>query len=575
MALLTSFNQLLIFGDSLTDPGNVFNVTVATNAIFPGIVPISPAVPPYDSRGRITNGDPLGLDSRSTWADFLADSLGFEVQQSTALALYDPAVQPSPPFMPPADPSAPAPVLAVLGPNGPDLELNTFFNGATAVENINFAFGGATSGDTNVSDTRIPGVLRQIDAFLADLAFSQNSANPQALYTIWGGSNDFDPIASGTPVDPNGPVSNAETAIASLHGAGGRTFLVHNLPDLGIRPFLESISDSPSEVLAIREEYSTVTQEYNELLTAKLADLSQTISDIQIVEVQVYDLLTFVRDNASFFGFTNIDDSFLTQTSGSADPDEFIFWDGEHPTRAAHQILGEFTHQTLTASLDSQRFLIGTTDVDMLVGGEEDNRIYGRHGNDLLISGAGDDRVLGGSGNDLINGGAGNDTLSGGSGSDRINGSVGRDVLIGGGGDDFIQGGFGNDILIGTSGSNTLEGGHGNDWYRGGRGPDTFVFGRDLLDGRVEVDTIVGYGTEDFIDLDAYREAGGSVSAQRIYSRKVQLTLTDSFGIRDRVSVFGDSQALSDLSSRFQTSTNSLGLLNFFRSFGAFGNFRN
>ncbi|HIK54916.1 MAG TPA: hypothetical protein IGS37_07120 [Synechococcales cyanobacterium M55_K2018_004] len=104
------------------------------------------------------------------------------------------------------------------------LELNRFFKGATKTESVNFAYGGATSGQTNVSDERVPGVLKQIDSYLQDLALTGGQANAQALYAIWGGINDFDPIAKGTPVNPITSVNNAETAISSLYKAGGETF---------------------------------------------------------------------------------------------------------------------------------------------------------------------------------------------------------------------------------------------------------------------------------------------------------------------------------------------------------------
>ncbi|HIK54917.1 MAG TPA: hypothetical protein IGS37_07125 [Synechococcales cyanobacterium M55_K2018_004] len=101
----TLFNQLVIFGDSLTDPGNVYNVTRAANVLIPGVIPISPAVPPYDSKGRITNGDPSG-DRRSIWVDFVSDKLNQTVKPSTELTFYDSSVHPTPPYLPPKDPGS-------------------------------------------------------------------------------------------------------------------------------------------------------------------------------------------------------------------------------------------------------------------------------------------------------------------------------------------------------------------------------------------------------------------------------------------------------------------------------------
>ena len=345
---LAFFEQFHLFGDSLSDPGNVFNVSSAANAIAtslpPGtlpadaIPPVSPMVPPYDKQGRITND---GNAEDAIWVDTVATAFGFEMVASTAIAIYNPlnpAIHPNPPYIPIVGPLQPTPVLPVLTPTGADLEVNTFLNGATQTQNINFAYGGATSGLTNVSDERVPGVLAQIDSFVADLGFAGATANANALYGIWGGSNDFDPIAAGISVDPLGPVDNAETAIQTLYDVGARTFLVVNMPDLGTRPLLDAVPNTA----AVRAEYTTVTDEYNELLEERLNGIQDDLDDATVILVEEASLFSFVRANAAAFGFTNSDDSFLF----SADPltesvDEYIFWDGEHPTRAAHAILGD------------------------------------------------------------------------------------------------------------------------------------------------------------------------------------------------------------------------------------------
>ena len=165
---LSFFDQFHLFGDSLSDPGNVFNVSSAANAIAtslpPGTIPadvippVSPMVPPFDKRGRITND---GDADDAIWIDTVATAFGFQMVPSTAIALYNPiaTVHPNPPYIPIVGPLQPTPILAVLTPTGPDLEVNTFLNGATQTQNINFSYGGATSGLTNVSDERVPGVL--------------------------------------------------------------------------------------------------------------------------------------------------------------------------------------------------------------------------------------------------------------------------------------------------------------------------------------------------------------------------------------------------------------------------------
>ncbi len=57
---------------------------------------------------------------------------------------------------------------------------------------------------------------------------------------------------------------------------------------------------------------------------------------------------------------------------------------------------------------------------DVLVGGDEANRLYGNDGNDEIYGGAGNDNIEDGEGNDLVVGGAGDDTMKGGGGDDRF-----------------------------------------------------------------------------------------------------------------------------------------------------------
>lgn len=115
---------------------------------------------------------------------------------------------------------------------------------------------------------------------------------------------------------------------------------------------------------------------------------------------------------------------------------------------------------------------IGTSLSDTLLGGLDNDRLWGLSGNDTIKAGAGDDMLFGGVGNDRLFGESGNDYLSGGRGRDQawvlgITKRSNKDNLIGGDGDD---------ILIGQAGEDRLDGGTGNDILTGGAGRDTFIF---------------------------------------------------------------------------------------------------
>jgi serralysin len=71
-----------------------------------------------------------------------------------------------------------------------------------------------------------------------------------------------------------------------------------------------------------------------------------------------------------------------------------------------------------------------TSNSDMIVGSNADEKLYGGGGNDQVSGGAGNDWVYGGSGNDQLVGGIGNDRLYGEAGKDQLTGGSGKDWFV-------------------------------------------------------------------------------------------------------------------------------------------------
>ncbi|NEO94978.1 MAG: phospholipase, partial [Moorea sp. SIO3G5] len=142
------FTNLYVFGDSLSDSGNLFNISKASNQLNPTI-PIIPQSPPY-FQGSFSNG-PI-------WVDYLADALDIEVKRSTDLSV----VLPDSPILSPI----------TITPDGP--QVSFFFNGATTTQSVNFAFGGSTTGLAGIGQLGevVPGLLTQVPGFTNDLILS-------------------------------------------------------------------------------------------------------------------------------------------------------------------------------------------------------------------------------------------------------------------------------------------------------------------------------------------------------------------------------------------------------------------
>ncbi|MEH1928190.1 SGNH/GDSL hydrolase family protein [Nostoc sp.] len=268
-ASAASFDQLYVFGDSLSDTGNIYNASGKTY----------PASPPY-FEGRFSDG-PL-------WVDYLGDQLGLKPTLFTTI------------------PPTPIPT-----------------------QGINFAFGGASSGLGNavLPDSNLPGVLKQVLGFAGTLKANNQTADPNALYTLWGGANDFFFL---NPKDSTTPINNISLALNTLVGVGAKNILVFNLPDLGKLPAATINGRNPTTL-------SKSTSEFNLGLAQTVSALSQN-PNLNIISVDTYSLF----NQASALGFTNVTDSCLSRLDICNPGDnKFLVWDGFHPTTAAHKVIAD------------------------------------------------------------------------------------------------------------------------------------------------------------------------------------------------------------------------------------------
>ncbi|WP_246444213.1 hypothetical protein [Sphingomonas sediminicola] len=151
----------------------------------------------------------------------------------------------------------------------------------------------------------------------------------------------------------------------------------------------------------------------------------------------------------------------------------------------------------------------GVVDVTSLLGDGDtrayllDAQVHAATGNpatveqgQLLVMYVDDPFLIGGNDNDNLFGSAADETLRGNNGDDWARAGSGNDLVYGGNGSDHLSGDAGNDQLNGDNGSDELIGGTGNDQLRGGNGPDYFVF-----DNRAETgnDRIVDLGNPDHL----------------------------------------------------------------------------
>jgi len=176
----------------------------------------------------------------------------------------------------------------------------------------------------------LPGVSEEIDKLLADFP---NGLNPDALYVVWAGANDFflEAYAPGQILPQT--IINIVNAVKRLSAAGARHFAVGNIPDIGLTPFAQEYD--PEQI----SEYIALV---NAMLEQELRNLPKSYAETMVI-FDTYKILRDVRNNPEAFGLTNVTDACLVLSSSTvcADPDKYLFWDDVHPTTAGQAILAD------------------------------------------------------------------------------------------------------------------------------------------------------------------------------------------------------------------------------------------
>lgn len=230
----------------------------------------------------------------------------------------------------------------------------------------NYAVGGAVAldadGDESTPDTNLPS---QVNAYLAYNGFQ---ASPTALYAVIIGGNDLfraQEIRAASVAEEDGSVrqdirkaaeervtlavNSIEAQLIKLVSAGARNVLVGSAPDVAQVPNsldaaagLQAIADDKQEAKRASKflRYtSKLTAQFNEELAAAVARV-ETLAGIDIVEWDLEGFLSNQIEDAESLGFTNTTDGCIEDFSNLPACTGYLFFDGVHPTTAAHTSAG-------------------------------------------------------------------------------------------------------------------------------------------------------------------------------------------------------------------------------------------
>jgi phospholipase/lecithinase/hemolysin len=291
-ASAANFDKLYVFGDSLSDTGNVFNVSGGqvnpTQAFNPD--------PPF-FQGRFSNGP--------VWVDYVGNQLGLTPTLVTNLS-----------------------------------------STTLPTQGINYAFGGSNSGLDNAFVSGIPGVLAQVGLYTQSLQTSKQTADPNAIYAIWAGANDY---LFGNGTDANQTVKNISDSVTLLAQAGAKNIVVFNLPDLGKIPY--------AFANGILSQLTTLSTSNNALLATTLGNLS-LVPGVNIIPVDINSLFNQVLASPEEFGFKNVTTPCVIGDGNSIragnytvcnNPNDYLFYDAVHPTTNAQRLVAQATLSAIQA----------------------------------------------------------------------------------------------------------------------------------------------------------------------------------------------------------------------------------
>jgi phospholipase/lecithinase/hemolysin len=200
----------------------------------------------------------------------------------------------------------------------------------------NFAVGAARAYEDGLNLN----LSAQVDAFLGEVG---GAAPSDALYTIEMGGNDIRDALLAYPTGHGAILQAANVSIFNnimrLYLAGARTFIVWRAPNVGLTPAirrLDTISPGAAQLA------KSLTEGFNTGLDGVVAKLSMLLPGVRIVRLDAFGLLQNIVDTPDAFGLTDVTSACVTPgipPFTCQRPDEFLFWDGIHPTKAAHAIL--------------------------------------------------------------------------------------------------------------------------------------------------------------------------------------------------------------------------------------------
>lgn len=295
LAQVRDYNRIVVFGDSLSDTGNVAHLTEAKYG-----VPVPSPIGGNYTLGRFTDGYdtvPAAQNYFGVWIEQLSASI----------------------------PSHPA--------------VTNSLDGGT-----NYAYGFAlTRGGTSslqLAGGQVTVDVENMGRQISDYLATHPKINRKTLFVVWGGANDV--LNATSPTQVVDAAIQETLDVQRLIAAGATQILVLNLPPLGLTPRLNGS-------LAASQTENAAAVLYNSWLRTGVTVLNDFYRwrRVSIYSVNVFSVFTQIVSDPSAFSLSNV--SSPAQGNFAVNPDTYLFWDDLHPTTRGHNLLADAALKALPA----------------------------------------------------------------------------------------------------------------------------------------------------------------------------------------------------------------------------------
>ncbi len=175
-------------------------------------------------------------------------------------------------------------------------------------------------------------------------------ADPNALYYISGGGNDFLQGRVLNTAQANTAANQLADSVQTLQTAGAKYIVVWLLPDLGLAP---AVNGTP-----LQASISQLSTDFNQQLVTRLAGINAEIIPLNIplllqetfADPARFGLATGQNLTATCFsGSGCTENAVYGINSATPDPSKLIYNDSVHPTEAGQKLIADYAYSLLSA----------------------------------------------------------------------------------------------------------------------------------------------------------------------------------------------------------------------------------